>query len=54
VAGFCAAHRKLESAAAEGNLGKDTTYADVIAAIKDAHAAPASDAKPDKGKPAKK
>jgi hypothetical protein len=52
VAGFCAAHKKLESAAAEGNLGKDQTYADVIAAIKDSRAAaPAADTKTDKGKP---
>jgi hypothetical protein len=55
VAGFCAAHRKLESAAAEGDLGKDKTFADVVAAFKDAHGAPAGDAKGDsKSKPAKK
>lgn len=47
VASFCAAHRKLESAAADGNLSKEQTYTDIVAAVKGAqHAAPASDAKP--------
>jgi hypothetical protein len=46
VAGFCAAHRKAEQAAADGNLGKDKTYADIVDAVKGVQRAPASDAKP--------
>jgi hypothetical protein len=34
VAAFCAAHKKLESAAADGNLSKDKTYQDVVDAVK--------------------
>jgi hypothetical protein len=34
VAGFCAAHLKLEAAAAAGSLGKEQTYLDVVAAVK--------------------
>ena len=37
VAGFCAAHGKLESAAAEGRLSKDKTYADIVEAVGSAH-----------------
>jgi len=44
VAGFCAAHRKAEQAAADGNLGKDQTYVDIVEAIKSAQHA-SSDAK---------
>jgi len=36
VAGFCAAHKKLEEAAASGTLGKDETYAGIVDAIKSA------------------
>jgi len=57
VAGFCAAHRKLEAAAADGNLSKDATYADIVAAVKAAqHAAsPSAGAETKPGaKPAKK
>jgi hypothetical protein len=53
VAGFCAAHRKAEQAAADGNLGKDKTYADVVDAVKAAQHAQATDAKAG-AKPAKK
>jgi hypothetical protein len=34
VAGFCAAHHKLEDAAAKGNLSKDQTYRDVVEAVR--------------------
>lgn len=34
VASFCAAHAKLESAAAEGNTGKDETYTSIVEAVK--------------------
>ncbi len=34
VAGFCAAHLKLEAAAAAGTLSKDQTYLDVVEAVK--------------------
>ncbi len=51
VAGFCAAHRKVEAAAADGNLGKDKTYVDVIEAVIGVQRAPAAVAKPSgKGK----
>lgn len=51
VAAFCAAHKKLEAAAADGNLSKDATYVDIVAAVKAAqHAAPAAETKPAKGK----
>jgi hypothetical protein len=53
VAGFCAAHRKVEQAAADGNLGKDQTYADVVVAIKGVQRSPFAEAKPS-GKAAKK
>jgi hypothetical protein len=51
VAGFCAAHKKLEAAAAEGNLSDDDTYAGVVDAVKSARrarqsAAPAAAEKP--------
>lgn len=53
VAGFCAAHKKLESAAQSGDLSKDQTYTDIVAAVKSAQHTPSGgDAKP--GKPAKK
>ena len=48
VAGFCAAHRKAEQAAADGNLGKDKTYADIVAAVKSAQRAQGASAKPAK------
>src|SRR5262249_35112575 len=52
VAGFCAAHRKAEAAANDGNLSKDQTYTDVVEAVKGAqHSPPAGDAKPS-GNPA--
>src|SRR5262249_24319389 len=53
VAGFCAAHVKAEQAAADGNLGKDQTYADIVTAVKSAQRAQAGG---DTGgsKPAKK
>jgi hypothetical protein len=52
--GFCAAHKKLEAAAAEGNLSKDRTYDEVVDAVKAARRAPPpGDAKPG-AKPAKK
>jgi hypothetical protein len=53
VAGFCAAHRKAEQAAADGNLGKDQTYADIVAAVRSAQHAPPADAKAS-AKPGKK
>jgi hypothetical protein len=34
AAAFCAAHKKLEAAAADGNLSKDQTYLDVVATVK--------------------
>jgi hypothetical protein len=37
VAGFCAAHIKLEAAAAAGNLSKDQTYRDVVEAVRSVH-----------------
>ena len=40
VAGFCAAHLKLEAAAAAGSLSKDQTYLDVVAAVKSVRRAP--------------
>jgi hypothetical protein len=49
VAGFCAAHRKVEAAAASGDLGKDKTYADIVDAVKSVQRAqPAAAAKPGK------
>ena len=39
VAGFCAAHLKLEAAATAGTLSKDQTYADVVEAVKSVHRA---------------
>src|SRR4030095_10388782 len=36
AAGFCAAHKKLEEAAAKGDLKSDATYAAVIDAVKTA------------------
>ena len=42
VAGFCAAHGKLESAAADGRLSKDKTYADIVEAVASAHRAQAA------------
>jgi hypothetical protein len=46
VAGFCAAHRKVEQAAADGNLGKDQTYADIVVAVKGVQRSPGVEAKP--------
>jgi hypothetical protein len=34
AAGFCAAHKKLETAAADGNLSNNKTYVDVVEAVK--------------------
>lgn len=34
VAGFCAAHRKLEEAAAAGRLSKDATYGEIVEAVR--------------------
>jgi hypothetical protein len=34
VAGFCAAHKKLEEAAADGRLSKSETYAGIVDAVK--------------------
>jgi hypothetical protein len=34
VASFCAAHRKLEEAAAGGRLSKNTTYGEIVEAVK--------------------
>jgi len=52
VSGFCAAHRKAEEASADGRLGKDQTYLDIVDAVKAVQRAPAAgDAK---AKPAKK
>jgi hypothetical protein len=34
VASFCAAHKKLEAAAADGRLSKDSTYAEIVDAVK--------------------
>lgn len=48
VAGFCAAHRKLEDAANDGRLGKDQTYADVVEATKGAQGSPGAASKPAK------
>jgi hypothetical protein len=45
VASFCAAHRKAEQAANDGNLGKDQTYVDIVDAVKAAQRAPAAEAK---------
>jgi hypothetical protein len=42
VASFCAAHRKLDSAAASGDLGKDKTYVDIVAAVKSVQQAPSA------------
>jgi hypothetical protein len=54
VAGFCAAHKKVEDAAANGDLGKDKTVTDVVEALKSVRAAPPpADAKPAKGAPKK-
>lgn len=36
LAGFCAAHKKAEEAAADGRLGKDQTYTDIVEAVKSA------------------
>jgi hypothetical protein len=40
VAGFCASHRKLEDAAANGTLDDDATFSEVVAAVKAAQKAP--------------
>ena len=52
VNGFCAAHLKLEEAAAAGNLSKDATHSAVVDAIRSARgasaAAPKEPAKPHK------
>jgi hypothetical protein len=37
VAGFCAAHNKLEEAAQSGDLGSDQTYFNIVDAVKNAH-----------------
>jgi len=42
VAGFCAAHAKLEAAAADGRLGSDKTYTEVVDAVASAHKAKAA------------
>jgi hypothetical protein len=34
VASFCAAHKKLEAAAADGRLSKDGTYTEIVDAVK--------------------
>jgi hypothetical protein len=39
VAGFCAAHKKLEAAAAEGGLSNKETYAGVVEAVRSARRA---------------
>jgi hypothetical protein len=49
VAGFCAAHKKLEAAAADGRLKSDETYQSVVDAVKSARqASPAPETKPAK------
>lgn len=47
VAGFCAAHKKLESAAAAGNLKEDSTYGEIVDAIKSGHQGGAAPAAPE-------
>jgi hypothetical protein len=42
VAGFCAAHRKLEEAANDGRLSSGKTYAEVVDAVKAVQKAPAA------------
>jgi hypothetical protein len=42
AAGFCAAHKKLEEAAADGRIGKSQTYVEIVDAVK---AAPRSGGK---------
>ena len=55
VGGFCAAHGKLESAAADGRLGKDKTYTEIVEAVSSAHRVQASaGAGKGGGKPPKK
>ena len=51
VAGFCAAHQKLEVASQAGNLKKDGTLGEVVDALRNARA---STAAPAKEEPAKK
>jgi hypothetical protein len=48
VAGFCAAHKKLEAAAAEGRLSDSETYAGIVDALKSSRKAPESAAPSDK------
>lgn len=53
--GFCAAHKKLEAAAADGRLSKDETYAEVVDAVKSSRRAQESAAPGGKpNEPAKK
>lgn len=53
VIGFCTAHRKLEDAAAKGNLSSKDTYREVVEAVKQARRAEA-DAAAAAAPPAKK
>jgi hypothetical protein len=50
VEGFCKAHAKLESAAADGRLGSDKTYGEVVEAVSAAHKAKAAGAAAGKAK----
>ena len=53
VTGFCAAHKKLEEAAAKGSLSEDATYVAVLDAVKASRRAQAiqNAAPPESGKP---
>lgn len=46
VAAFCAAHKKLEAAAAAGDLKKDSTYGEIVDAIQSAHQGGSTPASP--------
>ena len=46
IAGFCAAHKKLEAAAADGRLSKSETYDEIAGAVKSARRAKEESAAP--------
>lgn len=46
VAGFCAAHKKLEAAAAEGRVSDDETYTQVVEAVRSSRRAKEESAAP--------
>ncbi len=54
VAGFCAAHKKLEEAAKSGDISKDATFDAVVEAVKSSRGGGASSPAPESKAPAAK